>query len=129
MLLSLFLQKVMSKMLKISSDFMPPERMAELIGIPPQDAWMIEPFDRMKLSVKFGSTAIEARQVYLQKLMTVAQAFPDLVNRYNLMQKFMTALGFGMKDQDLLISSQPAPQEQQVQQQGEQPQPQQGSPF
>ena len=128
LLLSMFVQNIMRKMLKLSSDFMQPERIAEIVGIPKEDAWMIEPFDNMKLSVKFGSTAIEARQMYMQKLMTVAQAFPDIVNRFNLMQKFMTALGFGMKDQDLLMQSQPTPQEQQVQQQGEQVPPS-GSPF
>ena len=105
MLLSMYIQKVMTKMLKLSSDFIRPERIAEIIGIPQEDVWLIEPFDGMKLEVKFGSTALEARSLYLEKLNYVAQAFPDLVNRFNLMQKFMTALGFGMKDQDLLMQA------------------------
>jgi len=77
---------------------------------------MIEPFDNMKLTVKYGSTAIESREVYKQKLVQIAQMFPDLVNRHGLMQKFMSTLGFGIKDQDLFIGDVARPQEQQAQQ-------------
>lgn len=114
MLLSLYIQKIMSKMLMLSSAYMKPERIANLLGMPIQDAYMIEPFDNMKLTVKYGSTAIESREMYKQKLIQVSQMFPDLVNRGGLMQKFMSALGFGLRDQDMMLSQTPRPAEQQT---------------
>jgi hypothetical protein len=102
LLLSFFIQEVMSKMLKLSSDFVRPERIAEIVGIPTELAWKIEPFDRMRLSVKFGSTAIESRQTYLNKLLMLAQLFPQALNQQELIQRVMNALGFGIRDIRLL---------------------------
>jgi hypothetical protein len=102
LLLSFFIQDVMGKMLKLSSDFIRPERIAEIVGIPTELAWKIEPFDKMKLSVKFGSTAIESRQTYLNKLLMLAQLFPQSLNQQELIQRVMNALGFGIKDIRLL---------------------------
>jgi hypothetical protein len=94
-------------MLKLSSDFIRPERIAEIVGIPVELSYKIEPFDRMKLSVKFGSTAIESRQTYLNKLLMLAQLFPQSLNQTELIQKVMNALGFGIRDIRLLSSQVP----------------------
>ncbi len=104
LLLSFFIQEIMSKMLKLSSEFVRPERIAEIVGIPTELAWKIEPFDRMRLSVKFGSTAIESRQTYLNKLLMLAQLFPQSLNQQELIQRVMNALGFGIRDIRLLSS-------------------------
>ena len=106
LMLSIFVQKVMTKMLMIASSFVRPNKIAEMIGVDPADVWMVTPFDNMKLNVRFGSTAMEARKEYMNKLVTINQLFPDLVNRNGLMTKIMTALGFGLKDQDLLSAAQ-----------------------
>jgi hypothetical protein len=111
LLLSFFIQEVMGKMLKLSSDFIRPERIAEVIGIPPELAWKIEPFDKMKLSVKFGSTAVEARQTYLNKLLMLAQLFPQALNQQELIQRVMNALGFGLRDIRLLSNGGQVPSE------------------
>ena len=112
LLLSFFIQEVMSKMLKLSSDFIRPERICEIIGLPVELGYKIESFDRMKLSVKFGSTAIESRQTYLNKLLTLAQLFPQSLNQTELIQKVMNALGFGIRDIRLLsMQGQQAPSE------------------
>jgi hypothetical protein len=107
LILSFFIQEVMGKMLKLSSDFIRPERIAEIVGIPVELSYKIEPFDRMKLSVKFGSTAIESRQTYLNKLLMLAQLFPQSLNQTELIQKVMNALGFGIRDIRLLSSQVP----------------------
>ena len=107
LILSFFIQEVMGKMLKLSSDFIRPERIAEIVGIPAELSYKIEPFDRMKLSVKFGSTAIESRQTYLNKLLMLAQLFPQSLNQTELIQKVMNALGFGIRDIRLLSSQVP----------------------
>jgi hypothetical protein len=108
LMLSFFIQEVMSKMLRLSSDFIRPERIAEIVGIPVELGYRIQPFDRMKLSVKFGSTAIESRQTYLNKLLMLAQLFPQSLNQTELIQRVMNALGFGIRDIRLL--SQQVPQ-------------------
>jgi hypothetical protein len=107
LLLSMFIQEIMSKMLKLSSDFVRPERMAEIIGIDPNFAQYIEPFDKMKLSVKFGSTAIEYRNSHLQKLMLLVRLFPDQINKTELIKQIMNSLGLGLKDQNLILSQAP----------------------
>jgi len=111
LLLSFFIQEVMGKMLKLSSDFIRPERIAEVIGIPPELVWRIEPFDKMKLSVKFGSTAIESRQTYLNKLLMLARLFPQSLNQQELIQRVMNALGFGIRDIRLLSNGGQVPSE------------------
>jgi len=103
LLLSMFIQNIMSKMLRLASEYIRPERIAEMIGIPIEMASAIEPFDRMKLSVKFGSTAVEYRNSHLNKLLLFAKLFPDTVNRVELVKQIMNALGFGLNDRDLML--------------------------
>ena len=104
LLLSMFIQEIMSKMLTLSSDFIRPERIAEVIGIPAQYSQYIEPFDKMRLSVKFGSTALEYRNSHLQKLLLFVRLFPNMINQTELIKQVMNSLGLGLKDQNLILS-------------------------
>lgn len=109
LLLSMFMQNIMSKMLTLSSDFIRPQRIAEIVGIPQELIWRLKPFNEMTLEVKFGSTAIEARNTYLNKLTLLGKLLPNSINQQVFAIKMMDALGFGIRDQMLMVSNEPSP--------------------
>ncbi len=107
LLFSRFIESTMSKMLMIASSHMTPEKICDLVGIPPEDSFRILPFDRMRLNVKFGSTAIEARNLMLSKVMMLAKMAGGALNPEALVRMLMEALGLDFR-QEMMLMTPPA---------------------
>jgi len=101
-----FTANVMSKLLRIISDNFPPERILDMVGLPPNFAWAIKPFDRMKLRIKYGSTAMEARREKLNRVVTfvqLASAAGMQINPAGMLELISDALGLELKESMLLV--------------------------
>jgi len=68
-----YIESIMVKMLRIMSNNWPIAKVANLIGLDQRYVPLIKPFDRMKLKIKFGSTALERQHVMRENLMGFAQ--------------------------------------------------------
>lgn len=68
-----YIESIMVKMLRVLNNNWPIQRICELVGLDARYTPLIKPFDRMKLRVKFGSTALEQRRVTRENLMGFAQ--------------------------------------------------------
>ena len=101
-----FSASVMSNMLRIASDNIPVAKIASLIGLPPEFAHMIMPFDKMALKIKFGSTAAQAQQQKLNRLMMFTQLATQLglqLNPQVVMEMMSDALGLELWENSLLV--------------------------
>lgn len=110
--LDIYTAGVMEKILTIASDNIPVQKIAEMVGLPSEFAFMILPFDKMKLRVKFGSTALEAEQEKLNRVANFAQLAAAMglqVNPQVFMELMSDALGLEIWEKGLI---------QNVQQQG-----------
>jgi len=106
-----FTASVMSNILRIASDNIPIAKIAEAIGLPAQFARLITPFDQMSLKVKFGSTAAQAQQQKLNRVMTFTQIATQLglqINPQVVMEMMSDALGLELWENNLLIPGAPA---------------------
>jgi len=102
-----FTASVMSKLLRIVSDNFPPERIADMVGLPAEDAFQIMPFDRMKLDVKYGSTAAEARREQLNRVIMFSQLaaqFGLQINPAGALELISGALGLELNESKLLLA-------------------------
>ena len=109
-----FTASVMSNILRIASDNIPIAKIANAIGLPAEFAHMITPFDKMSLKVKFGSTAAQAQQQKLNRVMTFTQIATQLglqVNPQVVMEMMSDALGLELWENNLLIPGAPAGQQ------------------
>lgn len=108
-----FIATTMSKMLRLANDNMAKEQIAQLVGLPQEFAFMIQPFDQMNLSVKFGSTAADAKQQKLNRLMAFAQLATQMqipIKPQTFIRMASDALGLELWEQDLVDLN--SPQEQ-----------------
>jgi hypothetical protein len=110
-----FTANVMTKLLTIASNNFSTERIADMVGLPTENSVMIVPFDRMKLKVQFGSTAIEARREQLNKVVAFSQLaaqFGIQINPQGALELISGALGLELKESMLLLGGgggQPSP--------------------
>jgi len=107
--LNVFISDVMSKMLRIASENMHPGKIAEFVGLPQEYAFMIKPFDRVKLQVKFGSTALEARNEKLNRVMNFVQLVSATglqVNPQAFTELVSDALGLELQEKNMLMQAQ-----------------------
>jgi hypothetical protein len=68
-----YIESIMIKMLRIMNNNWPMARICDLVGLDPIYAPLIKPFDRMKLKIKFGSTALERQAIMRENLLGFAQ--------------------------------------------------------
>ena len=104
--LDFFISNVMDKMLRIASENMHPGKIAEFVGLPPEYAFMIKPFDRVKLQVKFGSTALEARTEKMNRVMAFVQLVSSTglqVNPQAFAELVSDALGMELQEKNMLM--------------------------
>lgn len=102
-----FTASVMEKILRIVSDNFPQQRIADMVGLPEENFFMIMPFDRMKLNVKFGSTAVDARKEQLNRVIMFSQLaaqFGLQVNPQGALELISGALGLELNESKLLLA-------------------------
>jgi len=107
--LNRFTARVMTKLLKIVSNNFHPTKICSMVGLGREKAHLIRPFDRMNLIVKFGSTAMGARQEQMQRVMFVLQAASSLgiqLDPGGAMRLIMEAAGLEFRE-SMLLSGQP----------------------
>ena len=107
--LNKFTADVMTKVLRIASDNFSSARILSMVGVPEEWAYALKSFDRMNLIVKFGSTAIEARQEMLQKVMMLGQAAAQVgvqLNPSGYMKLVSEALGMEFRESMILTGEQ-----------------------
>lgn len=106
LMLNRFVANVMRKLLTIVSDNFPTERIADMVGLPEEFSFQILPFDNMKLEVKYGSTAVEARREQLNRVIMFSQLaaqFGLQVNPQGVLELISGALGLELNESMLLL--------------------------
>jgi len=109
--LNKFIASTMNKMLTIVSDTWPNEKILERIGIPPELSWQLLPFSNIKVDIKFGSTAMAARDDELRKVTMLANLLGQSgiqVNPEGFIKLISNSLGLDFRQTQLLL--QPSPQ-------------------
>ena len=109
--LNKFIASTMNKMLTIVSDTWPNEKILERIGIPPELSWQLLPFSNIKVDIKFGSTAMAARDDELRKVTMLANLLGQSgiqVNPEGFVKLISNSLGLDFRQTQLLL--QPSPQ-------------------
>lgn len=107
--LNKFTANVMTKVLRIASDNFTPARIMSMVGVPQEYAFGLLPFDKMNLVVKFGSTAIEARNELLNKVMMLGQAAATMgiqLDPTGYMKLVSEALGLEFRESMILAGDQ-----------------------
>lgn len=108
--LNKFISGVMEKMLTIVSDTWPREKILDAIGIPPEFSWQLLPFTKIRVNIKFGSTAMQAREEELRKVTMLASLLGQVgiqVNPEGMIKIIANSLGLDFREMQLLLS--PAP--------------------
>lgn len=108
--LNRFIAKVMEKQLRIVSDTWTREQIVSSLGIPVELAFRLLPFSNMRVNVKFGSTAMQARNEELQKVMTLAQIIGQSgiqVNPSGFVKLVSNAIGLDYRQLELLLQQPP----------------------
>lgn len=106
--LNAFMANVMKKVLILASGSLSVTAIAQIIGLPPEYAFLITPFDEMRLTIKFGSTAIEARQNSMNRVMAFVQLASSAglqINPKGFIEVISEALGMEWKEKDLLMQA------------------------
>ena len=101
-----FTEDIMDKVLRIVSDNFTPARIFAMVGLPSEMSFMLLPYDKMNLTVKFGSTAIEAREELLQKVAMMGQLAAQAgiqLNPQGYMKLVTEALGLEFRESMLLM--------------------------
>jgi len=109
--LNKFISGIMEKMLTIVSDTWPKEKILDAIGIPPELSWQLLPFTNIRVNIKFGSTAMQAREDELRKVTMLANLLGQSgiqVNPEGFIKIISNSLGLDFRQTQLLL--QPAPQ-------------------
>lgn len=108
--LNRFIAKVMENQLRIVSDTWTREQIVSSLGIPVELAFKLLPFSNMRVDVKFGSTAMQARNEELQKVMTLAQIIGQSgiqVNPAGFVKLVSNAIGLDYRQLELLLQQPP----------------------
>lgn len=108
--LNRFIARVMEKQLRIVSDTWSRERILSSIGIPVELSFRLLPFSNMQVDVKFGSTAMQARNEELQKVMTLAQIVATSgiqLNPEGFIKVVANAIGLDFRQLSLLLQAPP----------------------
>lgn len=111
--LNRFIAKIMEKQLKIVSDTWTREQILSSLGIPVELSFKLLPFSNMRVDVKFGSTAMQARNEELQKVMSFAQIIGQAgiqVNPEGLVKLAANAVGLDFRQLQLLLQQAPTQQ-------------------
>lgn len=106
-----YVSSIMAKVLKLASDAVHPSKILSQVGLPSEWSFMLQPFSEMKLKVKFGSTALEARQQMLSRvamLGQIAAAAGISLNPQGYMELVTDALGIEFHEKLLLMGGQVA---------------------
>lgn len=107
--LNKFTADVMNKVLRIASDNFTAAKILSMVGVPEIHAFALLPFDKMNLVVKFGSTAIEARNEMLNKVLMLGQAAAQVgiqLNPTGYMKLVSEALGLEFRESMILAGDQ-----------------------
>lgn len=106
-----YVSNIMAKVLKLASDSVHPSKILSQVGLPTEWSFMLQGFSKMKLSVKFGSTALEARQQMLSRVAMLGQiagAAGIPLNPQGYMELVTEALGIEFNEKQLLMGGQAA---------------------
>jgi len=105
LMLNEFTSSVMEKVLRIASSYFNPAKICDMVGLPTEWSFMLLPYDKMRLSVKFGSTALEARKEQLNRVMLFFQIASQLgmqLNPQAVLAMVSKALGLELQESLLL---------------------------
>lgn len=105
-----FIAKIMEKLLHIVSDTWPRERILDTIGIPRELSFKLMPFDKIRVGVKFGSTALQARDEELKKVSMLAQILGNAgiqINPEGFVEVVSNAIGLDPRQTQLLLQQAP----------------------
>jgi hypothetical protein len=105
-----FIASVIEKQLRIISDTWTSEQVLNAIGIPTEFAYRLLPFDKIKINVKHGSTALQARDEELRKVTTLAGILGQAgiqVNPEGFVKLVANALGLSYQQIQLLLQQAP----------------------
>lgn len=105
-----YIESIMVKMLRIMNNNWPLERVADLVGLDSRFVPLIQPFDRMKLKIKFGSTALERQSIQRENLLgfaQFAQAVGVTLNPEGLLKAGLKAFDLDLGDVRDLIGAEP----------------------
>jgi len=111
--LNKFIARIMEKQLRIVSDTWTREQILGVLGIPVELSFKLLPFSNMRVDVKFGSTAMQARNEELQKVMSFAQIIGQAgvqVNPAGLVKMAANAVGLDYRQVELLMQQPPTQQ-------------------
>ncbi len=114
--LNRFISGIMEKMLTIVSDTWPRQRILDSVGIPQEASHLLLPFTNIRLDIKFGSTAMQAREEELRKVTMLASLLGQAgiqVNPEGFVKLVANALGLDFSQQQMLLQSAPMQQGQQ----------------
>lgn len=108
--LNRFIAKIMERQLRIVSDTWSREQILASLGIPAELSFKLLPFTNMAINVKFGSTAMQARNEELQKVMSLAQILGQAgiqVNPEGFVKIVSNAIGLDFRQLSLLLQQPP----------------------
>lgn len=105
-----YICRVMEKLLRIVSDTWPRERILDAVGIPAELSFMLMPFDKIRVGIKYGSTALGAREEELRKVMMLAQIIGQSglqVSPEGFIKLVSNSLGLDYRQMSLLLQQTP----------------------
>lgn len=108
--LNIYIAAVMENLLRIVSDTWPRQRILDAVGIPTELSYMLMPFDKIRVDVKFGSTAMQAREDELRKVMMLSQIIGQSgiqVSPEGFMKLVSNSLGLDFRQMSLLLQQPP----------------------